>query len=106
MIRHSALESLAGREKMGREGLTGGLAGGHMTQRVAQLWRGDPAADTGRGGGGRCRAALVVVSCTRKNRGGGVQARGPLWFAVGPAAWAGPNETVVSSIYSNIFKMI
>jgi hypothetical protein len=65
---------------------------------------GDPAAGTGRGGGGRCRAALVAVPCGAKKAGeveSGCVGRCGLLLGrqLGLAR-------MTSSIYSNIFETI
>jgi hypothetical protein len=66
MIRCSALELLAGREKLGREGSAGGSCRRPRGATCGIAAEGDPVADTGRDEGRRCQAALVVVPCREK----------------------------------------
>jgi hypothetical protein len=61
----SALESLAGREKTGREGAAGGSCWRPRGVTCGTAMKGDLAVSTGCGRGGRCQAAFVTVSCEK-----------------------------------------
>jgi hypothetical protein len=86
MIWHSTLESLAWREKMGREGPVGGSGQRPCGVTCGAVAEGDPAASTRRGGGGRCRVALVAMACEKDP---GRWSPGS-WAAAGRLSWPSP----------------
>jgi hypothetical protein len=79
----SALESLAGREKTGREGAAGGSCWRPRGVTCGTAKKGDLAVSTGCGGGGRCQAAFVTVSCEKQGRWSS-----GAWAVVGWLSWA------------------